>query len=35
LIACDTLASVKAAARAETLESSLEILTRGAPRETQ
>ena len=34
LIACDTLASVKAAARANTLEGSLEILTRGAPRET-
>ena len=35
LIACDTLASVKAATRADTLEGSLEILTRGAPRETQ
>jgi ABC-type multidrug transport system ATPase subunit len=35
LLACDTLAGLKAAAGAETLEESLEILTRGGPRETR
>lgn len=35
LLACDTLACLKAAAGADTLEESLEILTRRAARETQ
>jgi ABC-2 type transport system ATP-binding protein len=35
LLACDTLAGLKAAAGADTLEESLEILTRRASRETQ
>jgi ABC-2 type transport system ATP-binding protein len=35
LLACDTLAGLKAVAGAETLEESLEILTRQASRETQ
>jgi ABC-2 type transport system ATP-binding protein len=35
LVACDTLAGLKAAAGAGTLEQSLEILTRRASRETQ
>ncbi len=35
LLACDTLAGLKAAAGAETLEESLEILTRRAAREPQ
>ena len=35
LLACDTLAGLMAAARANTLEESLEILTRRAPRETR
>ncbi len=34
LLACDTLAGLKATAGADTLEESLEILTRRAPRET-
>jgi ABC-type multidrug transport system ATPase subunit len=34
LLACDTLAGLKAAAGADTLEASLEILTRRAPRDT-
>jgi ABC-2 type transport system ATP-binding protein len=35
LLACDTLAGLKAAAGADTLEESLEILTRRASRDTQ
>jgi len=35
LLACDTLAAIKRAAIAETLEESLEVLTRRASRETQ
>lgn len=35
LLACDTLAGLKATAGASTLEESLEILTRRAPREVQ
>jgi ABC-type multidrug transport system ATPase subunit len=35
LLACDTLAGLKAATGAQTLEESLEILTRRAPREEQ
>ena len=35
LLACDTLAGIKGAASADTLEESLEILTRRAPREIQ
>jgi ABC-2 type transport system ATP-binding protein len=35
LLACDTLAGIKSVATADTLEESLEILTRRAPREIQ
>jgi ABC-2 type transport system ATP-binding protein len=35
LLTCDTLAGIKGAATADTLEESLEILTRRAPREIQ
>ena len=35
LLACDTLAGIKASAGADTLEESLEVLTRRAPRESQ
>ena len=35
LLACDTLAGIKAAAGADTLEESLETLTRRAAREAQ
>jgi len=35
LLACDTLAGLKATAKAATLEESLEVVTRRAPRETQ
>ena len=35
LLACDTLAGLKATAGADTLEESLEVLTHRASRETQ